>query len=293
MNTCDEFAIKALQYLDNELEEQELKDFLWHLESCSSCRERLDAERDLSATLHRSRPLYSTPASLRDRVAEATMLATSSRAQDSPPWQASRILGERLASALHGLASWRVLVPVSVAIALCLAVVPNIERRVQAASYIHTAVAEHRSYVNGDLQPGLKSNSPNEVTAWFAGKVPFNFRLPAAESAPEKNVLYWLMGASLVSYKGNPAALVTYARQNDKITLLVDSSNSAVVAGGDEVQFGKLTFHYSNNSGFRVITWNNHGLSYALVSSVSGSARSSCMVCHQSMADRSNFQAHQ
>jgi len=82
---------------------------------------------------------------------------------------------------------------------------------------------------------------------------------------------------------------VTYARQNDKITLLVDSGKSAVVAGGDEVHFGALTFHYFNNSGFRIITWNNHGLSYALVSSVSGPAEASCMVCHQSMADRGNF----
>jgi hypothetical protein len=93
--------------------------------------------------------------------------------------------------------------------------------------------------------------------------------------------------------KGSPAALVTYATQNDKISLLIDSSKSAVVAGGDEVRFDKLTFHYYNNLGFRVITWNNHGLSYALVSSVSGPARTSCLVCHQNMADSSNFKTHQ
>jgi hypothetical protein len=63
-----------------------------------------------------------------------------------------------------------------------------------------------------------------------------------------------------------------------------------VVAGGNEVHFGNLTFHYHNESGFRVITWTNHGLAYALVSSVSGPAGASCLVCHQNMADRSNFQ---
>jgi len=188
--------------------------------------------------------------------------------------------------------NWRVLVPAGVAIALCLAVVPNIERRVQAASYVETAVATHRDYMNGDLQAGLKSSSPEEVTAWFAGKVPFDFRLPAAESAPQKDLVYRLTGATLVQYKEGPAALITYATQNDKISLLVDSSRSAVIAGGDEIQFGKLTFHYYNDSGFRVITWSNHGLSYALVSSVSGPARASCLVCHQNMEDSSNFQDH-
>ena len=70
---------------------------------------------------------------------------------------------------------------------------------------------------------------------------------------------------------------------------MVASTDSAVVAGGDEVRAGNLIFHYRTDQRFKVVTWSNHGLSYALVSSVSGSARESCMVCHQSMADHHNF----
>jgi hypothetical protein len=147
--------------------------------------------------------------------------------------------------------------------------------------------------LSGNLPFGLRSNSPETVTAWFAGKVPFDFRLPAPESVPKRKSAYLLTGATLVNFKGSPAALVTYERQNDKISLLVDSSKSAVVAGGDEVRFGKLTFHYRDDAGFRVVTWTTHGLSYALVSSVSGPARASCLVCHQDMADSNNFKTHQ
>jgi anti-sigma factor RsiW len=293
MKSCDEYTIKTLRYLDNELEGLELAEFLSHLDSCPNCRARVQAEKELSATLHRSRPLYSAPTALRDRVAAVVVEdSTSNRVQDSIFQHASRILGQRWSGGLRRLASWRVLAPAAVAIALCLAVVPNIERRVQAGSYVETAIATHRSYVNGNLQPGLESSSPEKVTAWFAGKVPFEFRLPAAESASDKSLAYRLKGAALVNYKGSPAALVTYATLNDKISLLVDSSKSAVVAGGDEIRFGKLTFHYYNDSGFRVITWSNHGLSYALVSSVSGPARASCLVCHQNMADVGNFKVH-
>jgi hypothetical protein len=92
-----------------------------------------------------------------------------------------------------------------------------------------------------------------------------------------------------VGYKGKRAALVTYERPDEKISLLVASSESAPVTGGDEVRFGSLTFHYRTDSGFKVITWANHGLSYALVSSVSGSPRQSCLVCHQHMADKDAF----
>jgi anti-sigma factor RsiW len=293
MNRCDEYATKTLRYLDNDLEGQELEDFLSHLQSCASCQEHLEAEKKLSATLQRSRPLYLAPAGLHARVAAASMQAMSNRVQDSTRRHASRLQGKDVSGTLQRFANWRVLAPVAIAIALCLAVVPNVERRVQAASYVETAVATHRNYINGDLHLELKSSSPEEVTAWFAGKVPFEFRLPRAGSTPGSTPVYWLTGASLVNYKGSPAALVTYETEKQKISLLVDSRKFAVVAGGDEIRLGNLAFHYYNNSGFRVITWANHGLSYALVSSVSGSARGSCLVCHQNMADRDNFQVVQ
>jgi len=293
MSSCDEYAIKTLLYLDKDLEGQELKDFLSHLDSCARCRSHLETERELSAILHRSRPLFSAPVALRDRVAAVIGKPKSNRIQESTYNRASRILRERLSGAMQSLASRRIVAPAALAIALCLAVVPTIERRVQAASYIETAVASHRSYVNGDLHPGLESNSPEQVTAWFAGKVPFDFRLPATISAPEKNLAYRPTGATLVNFKGSPAALITYEGQNEKISLLVDSSKTATVAGGDEVRSGKLIFHYHNDSGFRVVTWTTHGLSYALVSSLSGPARASCLICHQNMADSTNFKTHQ
>jgi len=282
MNSCDEIVVKTLRYLDNHLQGQELDEFRAHLQSCAYCRAHLESEKALSQTLHRSRPLYSAPATLRARVSALAI-------QHSAP-ESQGILVKRLSDALDRILSWRILVPAAAVLALCLAVVPNIGRNVQAASYVETAAATHRSYLVGNLQPGLQSNSPEAVTAWFSGKVPFEFRLPAAESTSDKNPVYRLTGATLVNYRGSPAALVTYETQKDKISLLVDSSRSAVVAGGDEVRSGKLTFHYFNNSGFRVITWTNHGLAYALVSSVSGPAGASCLVCHQNMADRSNFQ---
>jgi anti-sigma factor RsiW len=286
MNPCDEYAVTTLRYLDNELKGEELEDFCSHLESCTDCRVRLEAETELSETLRRSRPLYSAPASLRERVA-ALVVQPSERNhdQDRTDQRAHR-------GVLKHLSNWKILVPAAAVLALCLAFVPDILRNVQAASYVETAVAAHRKCLSGNLSSGFQSNSAEEITAWFAGKLPFDFRLPTAESAPEKSPAYRISGAALVDYRGSPAALVMYETHDDKISLLVDSSRSAIVAGGNQVRFGTLTFHYRTNAGFKVITWNNHDLSYALVSSVSGSPRASCMVCHQNMADRGNFDIH-
>src|SRR5215469_2932944 len=294
MNPCDEYVVKTLRYLDDDLKGLELEQFRAHIQSCAGCRAHLEAEKALSATLHRSRPLYSAPVALRDRVSAAQIQqSTSSHLRDPLYERAFRALSARLSSAYERLSTWRVLAPAAVAIGLCLALVPRIERNVQAASYVETAVATHRQFLGGNLPLRLQSNSSPEVTAWFAGKVPFNFRLPVADAAPGNIPVYQLTGATLVSYKGHPAALVTYEAPKDKISLLVASSQSALIAGGDEVAFGSLTFHFRTESGLRVITWSNHGLSYALVSSVSGPARSSCLVCHQNMADHEEYKAQQ
>ena len=154
--------------------------------------------------------------------------------------------------------------------ALFLSFVPGVVQRVRAAGYVETAIAVHRSYLEGKLNPQIQSDSPTLVSAWFAGKVPFDFRLPAARDG---NPFYRLAGARQVSYRGHNAALVIYETQKEKISLLVASNKCAAIAGGDEVRSGNLLFHYFSREKLKVITWSNHGLSYALVSSLSASAR--------------------
>lgn len=292
MSPGDEYRVKIVRYMDNHLEGQELNDFLTHLEACADCRASLEAERALSHLLHRSRPLYSAPAALRSRVSAIVMHHSESPARVGFYQSALQML-QTLVGPARRVLSTRVLALVVLLLGCLFAFVPNVVRLVRAASYVETAVATHRSYLDGNHPLTLRTGSPELVTAWFTDKVPFQFRLPNSQSAPKAPLSYRLTGASLVNYRGNPAALVIYEKEGQTISLLVASSKSAVVAGGDEVRFGTLTFHYRTDDGFKVITWSNHGLSYALVSSVSGSARESCLICHQSMADHHNFRSGQ
>lgn len=288
MSPCDEFTLKALPYLEDRLHGQELDDFRAHLEVCLNCRTSVETERALSQLLQRSRPLYSAPPALRARVAAAVERRITSIGDRGNFYERlSRIVGSGFADPARRVARLRLLAATFAVAALVLAFVPDALRHARAANYVETAVSTHRHYLDGSLSLGIRSDSTEEVTSWFTGKVPFPFRLP--QSTPGSIPAYHLSGASLVSYRGSPAALVIYEKQRERISLLVASSQSAVVAGGDEVRSGALMFHYWTDQSFKVVTWSNHGLSYALVSSVSGSARESCMVCHQSMADTNNF----
>jgi anti-sigma factor RsiW len=291
MSPCDEVSLKALRYLDDRLQGQELRDFRAHLEVCPNCRASVETERALSRLLHRSRPLYSAPPALRARVAVAVEKHPGPiLASENFYKRLLRSVGNGFADPVRRVVRLRLLAATLAVTAMLLAFVPNAVRQVRAADYVETAVTTHRSYLDGNLALGIRSDSPEQVSSWFTGKVPFQFRLP--QSTPGSIPTYQLAGASLVSYRGSPAALIIYEKQKERISLLVASSQSAVVAGGEEVRSAALTFHYRTDQGFKVVTWSNHGLTYALVSSVPGSARESCMVCHQSMADHQNFRSN-
>jgi anti-sigma factor (TIGR02949 family) len=267
MTSCDEFSLKALHYLDDRLQGQELDDFRAHLEVCSNCRASVETERALSQLLHRSRPLYSAPPALRARVATAVAQHTASiRARENIYERLLRMVGTGFADPARRVARLRLSVATLAVAALVLAFVPNVVRQARAANYVEAAVAAHRHYLDGNLPLGIRSDSPEQVAAWITGKVPFQFRLPNAQSNPGSIPVYQLAGASLVSYRGSPAALVIYEKQKERISLLVASSQSAVVAGGEEVRSSALMFHYRTDQSFKVVTWSNHGLSYALVS---------------------------
>jgi anti-sigma factor RsiW len=279
-------------YLDKELIGPDLEEFRAHLETCAACRAELEMREELFRLLHRSRPLYSAPDALRARVMQTTTELLPSSAPYAPPRlrrRILRVLARPLQSAGGGLPRWPVLVTAILLVVAGLLPIPGILRQASANSYIEAAVAAHRSSLNGSLPLEIKSESPRAVTAWFAGKVPFNFRLPEAAEEVGHEQVYRLTGGRLVNYKDGYAALVSYQMQEQTVSLLVSPSKSAAAAGGEEVPSGGIVFHYSKQMGFAVITWSTHGLTYALVSSLPGSGRQSCMVCHQNMASGDHF----
>ena len=291
MNACEEHNVQL--YLDNELRGQELEDFRAHLSGCVACREQLEEQQEFSDLLHRSRPLYTAPHELRTRVMAAQHVSVSDQTPDPLPKRVLRLMKQPLWNTKFAVYPWRALAAIALVFVLGMMFIPTIASNARAATYIDTALTTHRSYLDGKLPLEIESDSPEAVTAWFAGKVPFDFRLPSSQVLPNDQPAYRQVGARLVNYKGSYAALITYAMKNERISLLVASNKSATASGGEEIRSGALTFHYHTEAGFNVITWSTHGLTYAQVSSVHTSAHQSCLVCHQNMADSRKFQEHQ
>jgi mycothiol system anti-sigma-R factor len=266
MNTCEEHSHNVLLYLDNELRGQELENFRAHLAGCVACREQLEAEQEFSDLLHRSRPLYTAPDKLRARVIAAQHASISHRTPDRLRKRVLRLLKPSLPTPKSPVFPWSALAAMALVFVLGMVFIPTIARHARAATYVDTALTTHRSYLDGKLPLEIESGSPQAVTAWFAGKVPFDFRLPTSQASPNGEPAYRQVGARLVNYRGGYAALVAYAMRNERISLLVASDKAAEAYGGEEIRSRGLTFHYHTKAGFNVITWSTHGLTYALVS---------------------------
>jgi mycothiol system anti-sigma-R factor len=169
MKGCDECSATIQLYLDGELNGQDLEEVRAHLEECEACRAELEAEENLSALLHRSRPLYSAPDGLRVRVMQIAESSTPTTAHAfvrlRKPF--ATFLVQPLRSAFRHSFNWGALVATILLVAAGLLLVPGVLRQVSADSYIETAVAAHRSFLNGDLPLEIQSGSPSVVTAWF------------------------------------------------------------------------------------------------------------------------------
>jgi anti-sigma factor RsiW len=294
MSACYDYRSMIPLFLDDELRGNELEDFGEHIRRCADCRGALAHEQALSEFLHRTRPLYQAPQALRTRVSD--ILSSESHAGFHAPEplrrRILRMLGLPLKSAGQAF-RWKPMVAVGLVILVALLFIPQAVQRVRADAFVETAAATHRSYLEGDLPMEIHTSSPTAVTAWFAGKVPFHFRLPDSQQSVSGHQAYQLVGSRLINFRGTYAALTTYEMQDQKISLLVVSDKSVRAEGGEEIQSGRLKFHDRTVGNFKVITWSNHGLTYALVSSLPGSARQSCLVCHQNMADHLKFSHHE
>jgi hypothetical protein len=86
--------------------------------------------------------------------------------------------------------------------ALGMVFIPTVARRARAATYVDTALTTHRSYLDDKLPLEIESDSPEAVTGWFAGKVPFDFRLPTSQTSSNGEPAYRRVGARLTCPAG-------------------------------------------------------------------------------------------
>lgn len=296
MNHCDSIRTQMVFYLDDELQASEVNALEAHLIECAGCRELFDNERRFLAALRGSQPLSPASPELRARVervlsdgplayaAPAELRVRIRRTLSKFGASTSELIGSRSAPLVIGFVTIVLLVGVWYA-----SKKSNGELN-PPSDFAMMAVNNHQRHLRGQLPLETTADAPEEISDWFAGKVPFRVTLPNYQESSGQEKLYDLEGARLVGYKNDYAAYVAYQMRKRPISLVMTSDAVARASGGEQIVSNGITFHYDAINGLKVITWSDRGLTYALVSDLEERGQQSCILCHQGTKDQDFIQ---
>ena len=293
MSKCEDILARMTVYLDDELEAQECGNITVHLADCASCRASFDSERRLLENVRGCGPLNVAPPDLRARVEE--LLNDRPMARFAPPELRERIRRtvEHFSSRSPRLRFARPAIAMAAVLAVAVLVgLWQLERNYRLpishgpSEFAMMAADTHQRHIRGQLPLELVSDVPEQISNWFAGKVPFTVKLPNYQESSGQEKTYQLEGARLVGYRNDYAAYIAYQMRTRPISLVVTSDKVAQPTDGEQIVAQGITFHYNSINGLKVLTWSDRGLTYALVSDLEERGQQSCVVCHQGVKDK-------
>ena len=293
MSKCEDILGWMTLYLDDELEAQECGNITVHLADCASCRASFDSERRLLENVRGCGQLNVAPPDLRARVEE--LLNDRPMARFAPPELRERIRRtvEHFSSRSPRLRFARPAITMAAVLTVAVLVgLWQLERNYRLpilhgpSQFAMMAADTHQRHIRGQLPLELVSDVPEQISNWFAGKVPFTVKLPNYQESSGQEKTYQLEGARLVGYKNDYAAYVAYQMRTRPISLVVTSDKVAQPTDGEQIVAKGITFHYNSINGLKVLTWSDRGLTYALVSDLEERGQQSCVVCHQGVKDK-------
>ena len=291
MNQCSDISNQIALWLDGELQGEEKRVFELHLQDCKSCSALVSNESRFLDTLHTAKQAHVAPDQLRNRVRS---ILDEVPGEVSAPTHLRKRLTDSLLLTRDSQRSGKLRIGLAIAAVVAIAIALGLwlgriqteqPGRYSPSSFAMMAADTHRRYLDHHLPLEITSASPEEISTWFNGKVPFSVKLPKYQEASGQVKLYQLEGARLVGYKEDYAAYVAYRMGQRPISLVMTSNSVAQPAGGEEIMSRGLTFHFDSIYGFKVITWTDRGLTYALVSDLEERGQQSCGVCHQGVKD--------
>ena len=208
MKDCDAFRRLISPFLDGELVGEDRAAFEEHVASCASCRASLSDERAVVVAVKAALPLYEAP----DRLRGAVTGILSARPARRPRWRAPLAAGLAAAAVVGTVWLARSHAPVSV-------------EAEPASEFASLAARTHLRYTQSQLPLEVSSQSADEVSSWFAGRVPFRLALPDYPVGPGESKPYQLAGGRLISFKNDEAAFVAYRMEDRPISLLITSAS--------------------------------------------------------------------
>jgi anti-sigma factor RsiW len=226
--------------------ETETRDAGLHLEQCVACQEFFAAEKDLSSLLRKHALLEAASATLREQALR--QMAEEQEKERRPAlWSFLRRRSAILVALflLVGL----------IFVGLWLRA-RNTQESEQLASIL---VDDHARYQSATTE--VTSAEPEVINAWFRDRVRFSVQPPRLPDAS-------LVGGRLCNLQGHPAALISYRKPQNLISLFVLDGREIELPREHLIAVDERSCFVATERGYNVVIWKQRGLLYALVSDI-------------------------
>lgn len=256
MISCPQARELLALYIDGELLANDVLEMEAHLSDCDACRTEFNQLRSVVDAVRGSNSLYEAPQGSYESAARMVSAHTS------PRWMPSLVAAAILA-VMISVWAW-------------------MQHRERSSAFASYAAQMHLAYTDGKFPLDIQSGDSQQIAKWFEQRVPFHI--------PDHQT-YGVSGARLMQYEGKDVAYFAYTMDRKPVSLMIAASSDRIVPSGSQIyQSGKLTFHFAEKDGLEVITWNDHGLTYAQVSDPRIKGAESCGICHGSAQERPKFE---
>jgi anti-sigma factor RsiW len=183
MNQCEEMRAQMTFYLDDELQGGERAVLEAHLSDCEGCLQVFTSERRFLEMIRGVKYLHLAGPELKARVEKILSDARASEVRPKQlPSRRRRFLQQPGGPNARGQMTRRaltltVVVVVAGIIGLWSVTQPkNIRPPNPPSEFAMMAVDTHQRHLRGQLPFEVASDVPEEISDWFAGKVPFSLK---------------------------------------------------------------------------------------------------------------------
>lgn len=239
MMKCRDSRKRLYLSKSSEVVSEDLIEASRHVQKCQECREFIKGERHFSS-----------------------LLKETFRKDETPPELEERILGETKVGKSMRKIFHRTTVAASILILLTLGVILDhfIFPR-HNASIISDIVDEHIQFLHpSNMQ--TQSSIPEEIRAWFTGKIDFYLHIPDLAAR--------LKGGRLCFLKKKRVALLFYEHQDSPVSLFITHDiDMQRLKTGKEVMLKGKSVYLSEDRGYHLLAWKEGGINYVLVSELS------------------------
>lgn len=257
--TCEELIPFIDAYVDQELDDSDLRDMEVHLDECQACRGRVAYQVGFKDHFKQVMSRTVAPPEFKQHLMAQLIAADaeSSRAVEQEDEPAPTVL------AMKPRGQWLrhawVAAPLAAAIGLVV-VVPNFTVA-PASSDVLPVVEQTVDWHSGNFPIEVTGPDAQGVTRWFRDKVDFPVRLPHFDSRRAT-----LLGARLAHVQDRRAAYVVYEVDGTRLSVMMFDGQGLTVPSDQIRTVGSRDMMVVNQRGYEVAMLQDDGVTYTITS---------------------------